>query len=372
MRVLTKNGAVEAPRARELLSTQLKNRMSMRARASLPIARALAPKFQPLNQKVTTPPRPAPSSGTSAAGALPDVAFDVNVAAFAFDDASGTEVDSQFLDSTTGAFDLQVVEDSPVSIWVGTYDMASATANVVEPISYGFEDDIPPATTDVSYNYDPYFYVDPTTTASFDGSYAPATADQAGYYELAFSGGTSYLYLLADDAAVGSYYAIWDDGTCSQGTQVYVGFDTSGSYFTVNGVDGAFSLSGVSTAAGTFAGSSVRWDVVADDGQNYQDLVTVSYLADASNGPSCPGAALVDPCTAGGCALTCPAGCSLDLDFGICTINGTIDAATGVGISCETADLSQNLIVCPTGCAEPVPADGYCYVGGSTSAAICY
>jgi hypothetical protein len=360
---------VKAPPAM-LLNTQIQNRPKVRAKQSLPITRALATKFTPLNSKLI-PPRPAVVSGTAASGPHAD-AFDPNVAAFAYDNASGAFYDAVFLDPASGSFDLNCPEADDCAVWVGTYDMAANTGNVVEPISYGFDYDLPPATVDVSYTYDEYFDVSETASAGFDSGYVAATTDQSGYYELAYSGGTSYLYLLADDAAVGSYYMIWDDGTCAQGTQTYVAFDSTGNYFTANGVSAAFSLSGVSTTAGTFAGSGVRFDVVADDGQNYQTEATVTFLNATSTGPSCPTGALVDPCAAGACSLTCPPGCSLDIDFGICTIDGTLDAATGIGESCETADLSQSLIICPTGCAEPVPADGFCYLGGSTANAICY
>lgn len=369
-RVLTKSGATMAPTAADLLAIQLKNRRSIRAQKSLPFARALARKFQPLNNKLIQP-RP-PINGAPSASGLAQDAFGSNVAVFAYDDSAGVYIDAQYLDTLTGAFNLQVVDDSPISIWTGTYDMAAGNGSVVLPISYGFNDDIPPSSADISFDYDLYFNV-PPASITFDDAYTPVANDQSGYYEFAYSGGTAYVYLLPDDPAFGSYYLIWDDGTCSQGTQVYIAFDSTGNYFTVNGVDAAFSLSGVTDMPGYFSGNNIRWDVVGDDGNTYEDIVTSTYLGDVSTGPSCPGGTLVDPCSATGlCSITCPAGCSLDQAFGICTIDGTYDSSTGIGVSCDLAAISQTLILCPSGCAELIPADGYCYVNGNPNAPICY
>jgi hypothetical protein len=360
-------GVTVRPQAVDLIRAQLKNRAALRAQKSPAFAKALAKTFQRIDRRASLPrPRPAiGAAGTSRpAGLRPaDTAFDPNVAVFAYDDSQGTWLDAQYLNVDTGEFDLAVTEDSPVSLWVGTYDETAGTGDVVLPLTYGFNYELPPAPDDVVFDYNAYMYVDPATIVA-DDAYVVWTSDQSGYYAVTWDAGTAYFYLLADDVSVGAYYLIWDDGTCAQGTHVYITFDASGGYFSINGVDAPFSMSGVTTTTGYFDGDA-RWTVVDNDGYNYDVVATVAYL-DVAPAEVCPADMIVVPAD----PAVCPAGCELDAFFGICTIAGTLDPLTGVGVSCDLVDAAVAVIVCPPGCAEAVPSDGFCY--DAVTADICY
>jgi hypothetical protein len=360
-------GATVAPMT--MLTAQLRALPAHRAAKSPQFARDLAARFNRIDGVgVKVPkPRPAlvPNGGARARNApIAQDAFASNVAVFAYDDSSGVWLDAQYLNTTTGDYDLMVSYDSNVSLWYGTYDTTTSTATIVAPGQFGYDCNIPPGTADVSYTYDAYFWApsDPTV------GYVASTADQSGYYQIDYVdakgvSGTAYAYVLPDDAALGSYYFIWDDGTCAQGTHIYISFDSTGNYFTLNGVDAPFSMSGISTSTQPgYFGGNVRWDVVGADGYNYAVTATVTYLG-APPATACPSGALVVPAN----PATCPAGCSLDSSFGICTANGTYDPTTGVGMSCELYAVDSSLVICAVGCT--LATDGFCY---DSAGSICY
>jgi hypothetical protein len=359
--------------AYRVFESQLPSRQAFRAQKSPASAKALAKHFAKKETHGMVP-RPAQRDPLAPVGArLAQTAyFSTDVAVFAYDDSTGTYLDAQYLDPDTGYFDVGVPDDSPTSLWIGTYDTSTQVGTPVLPVDYGFNYELPPASSTVDFTYDGYFYTDPTTITA-DDAYAVWNADQSGYYEIQWdepngSSGTSYVYLTSDDPSVGSYYWVWDDGTCA-GTQVYIAFDSSGDYFSINGVDAPLSMSGQSNQNG-YLGGTGRWTVVGDDGYSYDASITMTYLG-SPPAQTCSSSTLAvppDPLPS-----ECPAGCSVDSYFGICTMDGTLDTSTGVGVSCDLVDVSAPLTSCPPGCAELVPSDGFCYDNnGDPSAGICY
>jgi hypothetical protein len=362
-------GQLVQTRAIDVIKAGMKAQAKLRAAKSPPFAKALATHFTRLGAAAGQPDRLLATARSAGKHPL-DVAFDANVAAFAFDDTSGEYLDEQYLNPDTGEYDLVVPDDSPVSVWVGTYDEASTMATFVAPFSYGFDYEFPPYAADISWEYDGYFWAPPADVAVV-GGYAPLTNDQSGYYQMDWvnddgSTGTGWFYLLPDTLDVGSYYWIWDDGTCSQGVQVYVSFDASGTYFSLNGVDGPMSVGGVTGNIGYFGGNG-RWTVTGEDGLTYYATVAITYLgvSPTTTFDLCPAGTLVVPPD----PSVCPAGCSLDADFGVCVIDGTLDPATSVGLSCDLYDSTLSVIVCPVGCTEDTTT-GFCY--DDVTGDICY
>ena len=348
-----------APPAIQFIKAQLRGQQALRAERSPPFARALAKEFKLLGGPMKAP---RPSQSPPGAQPQPDPGilraqdyYAADVAVFAYDESQGTFVDSQYLDPATGYYDVYAGDNSTVSLWYGTY--ANNAATIICPQDYGFDYNIPPGSTDVSYTYDAYFSADPGPNAG----YVAQSTSQAGYYSLSWTDAASgaqktvYAYIMADGnyAADGSYYFLWDDGTCSQGSHIYISFDATGNYFSINGVDAPFGMSGTTSQPGYFNGQA-RWDVVGDDGYTYEVLAQVSYLSQAP-AQVCPAQAIVVPAN----PVTCPLGCSLDATFGICTVDGTLDANTGIGVSCGLAADGTAIAVCAPGCV--LQGDGLCY-----------
>jgi hypothetical protein len=334
-----------------------------RAKNSPPFAKALAKHFPRMGAVPGKTDRLLQRARETGMHPL-DVAFDADVAAFVWDDENGNWVDSIYLDPETGYFDALAPVDTPVSVWVGTYDDLTEEATIVAPMTYGYNYEFPPDDGDVIWDYDGYFWAPPAEVV-VENDYVISADDQRGYYEIDWGYGRGYFYLLPDQPAYGSYYMIWDDGLCSQGFQVYIAFDGTGRYFSMNGVDGPMSLSGQASAAeiGYLSGTG-RWTVTGEDGLNYQVEVTLSYLGEApAIGNLCPAAEIELPPDVSGC----PPGCVYDSGFNICVISGTLDPVTMVGLSCDLYDDLGAVIECPDYCA--MDDSGFCW---DTDGYICY
>jgi len=349
---------VTPPRAIDLVRAGMKAQAFTRAQRSPAFAKALAHHFTRMGAVPGRTDRLLAQARASGKHPL-DVAFDADVAAFVWDDENGTWLDSVYLDPETGYFDVSAPDDTPVSVWVGTYDEVAGDAVIVAPWSYDFNYEFPPGDYDVEWDYDAYFWA-PGDTVVVEGGYDSWTSDQSGYYQLDWintdgSAGVGWFYMLPDQPDYGSYWMIWDDGTCTQGVQVYVSFDASGTYFSVNGVDGPMSIGGIVTEVGYLSGNG-RWTVVGEDGLNYQVEVAISYLGQAADiDYLCPVDTIVLPPDP-----VCPAGCSLDTYFNVCVIDGTLDPVSYVGLSCGLYDGLDYVIECPLGCTFN-DLDGFCY-----------
>jgi len=313
-----------------------------------------------------------------------DIVFESNVAVFAYDDSQAAWLDAQYVDPETGYYDLYVPEDSPVSLWFGTYDEVTGEAVVIAPVMYGWEYEIAPGGWDVYYEYDPYLWVDPEEY-TFTDYYVAATTAQEGYYQLDWVGddgspGSAWFYLLPDSPEYGSYYLLWDDGTCVNGTQVYISFDTSGYYWSINGLDAPMTLSGM-TSTPYYVEGTGRMTVVGDDGLTYYATFGMSYLEQTTetycwDTPPTEVVIPADPVVyTDGCdyasGVCCPPGCVPDAWYGICVIEITYDSVTGTGASCELVDVVSDVYVdwCPPGCA--LWSDGFCYLNGDPLSDIC-
>jgi hypothetical protein len=354
-------GGVSAPkpRALDVIRAGMKAKAYTRAQRSPAFAKALARHFTRMGAVPGQTDRLLAQARATGKHPL-DVAFDEDVAAFVWDDEHGTWLDSVYLDPETGYFDAVAPYDTPVSLWVGTYDAVAMDAAIVAPWTYDFNYEFPPGEADVVWDYDGYFWA-PGETVVVDGGYEAWTSDQSGYYQLDWynadgSAGVGWFYMLPDNPDYGSYWMIWDDGTCTQGVQVYISFDAYGEYFSVNGVDGPMSLSGLVTEVGYLSGNG-RWTVVGEDGLNYQVEVAISYLGAAPGAIDyvCPADTIVLPPDP-----VCPVGCSLDAYFNICVIDGTLDPVSYVGLSCDLYDGLGVVIECPLGCTLDA-VDGFCY-----------
>jgi hypothetical protein len=374
-------GKVLKPRAVDVIKAQLKGRAAIRALKSPAWAKQLAKKFTRMGSIPGATDRLRQVSRATGRHPL-DIVFDSDVAVFAYDDSSGEWLDAQYISPEDGYYDLSVPDDSPVSLWFGTYDEAAADGEVVAPVTYGWDYELAPGDTDIVYDYDPYLWVDPEDYP-FTDSYVAATASQEGYYQLDYIGddgipGQAWFYLQADAAEYGSYYLTWDDGTCMNGTQVYISFDATGTYYSVNGLDAPMSFSGATGTPDYLEGDG-RMTVVGDDGLTYYATITLTWLGEAPTG--------IDLCTAeplipadpvaytSGCDYTtgvcCPAGCVPDAWYGVCVIEITYDPTTGTGASCDLADVTDAIYTdpCAPGCA--LWDDGFCYVGGDPLNDIC-
>jgi hypothetical protein len=358
-------GQLVPTRAIDVIRGTLKAQARVRAAKARPFQKALATHFTRKGARAGAPDKLLIRARATGTHPL-DAAFDDNVAAYAFDDTTGNFVDEQYVNTDTGDFDLAVTQDSPVSVWVGPY--ADGEATLVAPFSYGYDYEFPPGPDDVTWDYDAYFWTN--GVAGVDG-YAVANADQSGYYEIDWvnddgSQGTGWFYLLPDDPTYGSYVWTWDDGTCTQNVQTYISFDATGSYWSVSGVDGPMSLSGqAEVGQESYLSGAGRWTITGADGLAYEATVAVTYLG-APPASACPTDALVVPPD----PTVCPAGCSVDPSFGICVIDGTLDPASAVGLSCDLyADATiQTVINCPVGCTAA--DDGFCY--DDLTSDICY
>ena len=377
----TSTGKVLNPRAVDVIKAQLKGRAVLRAEKSPAWAKQLAKKFTRMGALPGQTDRLRQISRATGRHPL-DIVFDSDVAVFAYDDFSGEYLDAQYIDPEDGYYDLGVPEDSPVSLWFGTYDEELAYGEVVAPITYGWDYELAPGDFDVSFDYDPYLWVDPEDY-SFD-SYVAAIDTQEGYYQIDWIGddgstGTAWFYLLPDAPEYGSYYLLWDDGSCLNGTQVYISFDASGTYWSINGIDAPLSFSGATTALG-YVQDDGRMTVVGDDGLSYYATIFVSYYA-ASTDTTCWDTAptidyipedpveYYDGCTDWG--VCCPAGCVPDDWYGTCVVEITYDYATGTGASCDLVDVVDGIYTdyCAPGCS--LWDDGFCYVGGDPLLDIC-
>jgi hypothetical protein len=369
-------GRVLQPRAVDVLKAQLKGRAAIRAQKSPAWAKQLAKRFTRMGAAPGSFDKLRQVSRETGRHPL-DVVFDSDVAVYAYDDFSGEYLDAQFIDPTDGYYDLAVPDDSPVSLWFGTY-ADETDYSVVAPITYGWDYEIAPDVTDVDFDYDPYLWVDPEEYPVVD-TYAAGTETQEGYYQVDYTfddgtPGTAWFYLLPDAPEYGSYYLLWDDGSCMNGTQVYISFDTSGTYWSISGVDAPVSFSGASAMAGYVEGEG-RMTVVGDDGLSYYATISMTYY-DATTDTTCwdtapttdvipaDPVAYYDGCDYDGGAC-CPAGCVPDDWYGTCVIEITYDAATGTGASCDLADVTDTLWT-DGACPDPactLEADGFCYDG---------
>jgi hypothetical protein len=376
-------GKLAQQRAVDVIKAQLKGRAVLRAQKSPAWAKQLAKKFTRMGQVPGATDRLRQVSKATGRHPL-DIVFDSDVAVYAYDDYSGDWLDAQYVSPDDGSYDLEVPDDSPVSLWFGTYDDTTDYGEVIAPITYGWDYEFAPGDGDVDFDYDPYLWVDPEDPGVADFvDYGAATGSQEGYYQVDYTfddgtGGTAYFYLQADAADYGSYYLTWDDGTCANGTQVYISFDSTGWYFSMNGLDAPVSFSGTADDV-DYLGGLGRMTVVGDDGLSYYATIAVTYLGEATGAMDvCPADPVIpeDPSAyTDGCDYTtgvcCPAGCVPDDWYGVCVIEITYDATTGTGASCDLVDVTDGLYTdpCAPGCA--LWDDGFCYVGGDPTLDIC-
>jgi hypothetical protein len=368
-------GKVARPLAASVVKAQLKGQAALRAQKSPAWAKQLAKKFTRMGAVPGQTDRLRQIARATGRHPL-DVVFDSDVAVYAYDDFSGEWLDAQYIDPVDGYFDLGVPDDSPVSLWFGTYDDVLGYGEVVAPITYGWDYEIAPDYYDVAFDYDPYLWVDPEEYAVVD-TYVAGTETQEGYYQVDWIGddgstGTAWFYLLPDAPEYGSYYLLWDDGSCVNGTQVYISFDSSGTYWSINGIDAPLSFSGATGVAGYVEGEG-RMTVVGDDGLTYYATIGLTYYA-ASTDTTCwdtaptvdyipeDPVAWYDGCDYDG-GLCCPAGCVPDAWYGTCVIEITYDPATGTGASCDLVDVVDTIWDAGA-CPDPACAlyeDGFCY-----------
>ncbi|MBI5480083.1 MAG: hypothetical protein HY906_14545 [Deltaproteobacteria bacterium] len=367
-------GKVLKPRAADVIKAQLKGRAVLRAEKSPAWAKQLAKKFTRLGSVPGSTDRLRQISRATGRHPL-DIVFDNDIAVFAYDDFSGDWLDAQYLDPEDGFYDLGVPEDSPVSLWYGTYDDALGYGEVIAPTTYGWDYELAPDDYDIDFEYDPYLWVDPEEYPVVD-TYAAGTETQEGYYQVDWIGddgsqGTAWFYLLPDAPEYGSYYLLWDDSSCMNGTQVYISFDSSGTYWSINGLDAPVSFSGATGLAGYVEGEG-RMTVVGDDGLTYYATIGLSYYAASTDTTCWDTAPTVDYIPEDpvewydGCdwdGTCCPAGCVPDDWYGICVIEITYDPYTGTGASCDLVDVADGIYTdwCAPGCA--LWDDGFCYDG---------